>query len=194
MCEALSGHFSTLSKSHSNRAAPASEASARSRAAGATWSDWRAESRLTHGRRNRHGRSQLVSKPIGTRPPRASLSLSLSPPSAMLRSSLAKSLASATPRASRLAARPVLARAYHEKVISHYEQPRNVCLVRSGLPGYLITHHTPPPPCSPSALQVGSLPKNDKDVGTGLVGAPAYVPVLSAGTVGSTVLTVAARR
>jgi len=30
------------------------------------------------------------------------------------------------PRASRLTARPVLARAYHEKVISHYEQPRNV--------------------------------------------------------------------
>jgi len=33
------------------------------------------------------------------------------------------------PRASRLTARPVVARAYHEKVISHYEQPRNV---RSG--------------------------------------------------------------
>lgn len=30
------------------------------------------------------------------------------------------------PRASRLTARPVVARAYHEKVISHYEQPRNV--------------------------------------------------------------------
>jgi hypothetical protein len=30
------------------------------------------------------------------------------------------------PRTSRLAARPVLARAYHEKVISHYERPRNV--------------------------------------------------------------------
>lgn len=52
---------------------------------------------------------------------------------AMLRSSIAKSLVNASPRASRLAARPVIARAYHEKVISHYEQPRNVCLVRSGL-------------------------------------------------------------
>ncbi len=31
------------------------------------------------------------------------------------------------PRISRLATRPVIARAYHEKVISHYERPRNVC-------------------------------------------------------------------
>ncbi|EPQ59358.1 FeS cluster assembly scaffold IscU, partial [Gloeophyllum trabeum ATCC 11539] len=41
-------------------------------------------------------------------------------------------------------------RGYHEKVISHYENPRNV----------------------------GSLPKNDKDVGTGLVGAPACGDVM----------------
>ncbi|KAI0722166.1 FeS cluster assembly scaffold IscU [Cerioporus squamosus] len=68
----------------------------------------------------------------------------------MLRSSIAKTLVNAAPRASRLAARPVLARAYHEKVISHYEQPRNV----------------------------GSLPKNDVDVGTGLVGAPACGDVM----------------
>ncbi|KAI0265147.1 NifU-like N terminal domain-containing protein [Gloeopeniophorella convolvens] len=53
-------------------------------------------------------------------------------------------------RAPRLVARPVLARAYHEKVIQHYEQPRNV----------------------------GSLPKNDIDVGTGLVGAPACGDVM----------------
>ena len=33
------------------------------------------------------------------------------------------------PRVSRLTARPVVARAYHENVISHYERPRNV---RSG--------------------------------------------------------------
>lgn len=33
----------------------------------------------------------------------------------------------ALPRVSRLATRPVIARAYHEKVISHYERPRNVC-------------------------------------------------------------------
>ena len=30
------------------------------------------------------------------------------------------------PRVSRLSTRPVIARAYHEKVISHYEHPRNV--------------------------------------------------------------------
>jgi len=46
--------------------------------------------------------------------------------------------------------RPVICRAYHEKVISHYENPRNV----------------------------GSLPKNDLDVGTGLVGAPACGDVM----------------
>jgi hypothetical protein len=32
------------------------------------------------------------------------------------------------PRVSRIATRPVIARAYHEKVISHYEHPRNVCI------------------------------------------------------------------
>ncbi|EIW61764.1 FeS cluster assembly scaffold IscU [Trametes versicolor FP-101664 SS1] len=68
----------------------------------------------------------------------------------MFRSTIAKSLVNASPRASRLAARPVLARAYHEKVISHYEQPRNV----------------------------GSLNKNDPMVGTGLVGAPACGDVM----------------
>jgi len=41
-------------------------------------------------------------------------------------------------------------RGYHEKVINHYEQPRNV----------------------------GSLPKGDIDVGTGLVGAPACGDVM----------------
>jgi len=41
-------------------------------------------------------------------------------------------------------------RAYHEKVINHYEKPRNV----------------------------GSLPKNDRNVGTGLVGAPACGDVM----------------
>ena len=71
----------------------------------------------------------------------------------MLRSSLAKSFAAATPRAGTLAARPVLARAYHENVIAHYERPKNVCLVRPGLSDYLITHlhssHLPPPFLSP---------------------------------------------
>ncbi|KAI0053081.1 FeS cluster assembly scaffold IscU [Auriscalpium vulgare] len=68
----------------------------------------------------------------------------------MFRAALQKSFLSAAPRASRSSARPVLARAYHEKVISHYERPRNV----------------------------GSLPKNDADVGTGLVGAPACGDVM----------------
>ncbi|KAH9002368.1 FeS cluster assembly scaffold IscU [Lactarius hatsudake] len=57
---------------------------------------------------------------------------------------------STLPRLSRLATRPVIARAYHEKVIAHYERPRNV----------------------------GSLPKGDIDVGTGLVGAPACGDVM----------------
>ncbi|KAH9062197.1 FeS cluster assembly scaffold IscU [Lactarius vividus] len=57
---------------------------------------------------------------------------------------------STIPRISRLATRPVIARAYHEKVIAHYERPRNV----------------------------GSLPKGDIDVGTGLVGAPACGDVM----------------
>ncbi|RUS16760.1 iron-sulfur cluster assembly enzyme ISCU, mitochondrial-like protein [Endogone sp. FLAS-F59071] len=56
-------------------------------------------------------------------------------------------------RAARGPARPTVlgaTRAYHEKVIDHYERPRNV----------------------------GSLPKNDPDVGTGLVGAPACGDVM----------------
>ena len=45
----------------------------------------------------------------------------------MLRTALAKPvLAASRTRAATLAARPVLARGYHEKVISHYEKPRNV--------------------------------------------------------------------
>ncbi|KAJ6516063.1 FeS cluster assembly scaffold IscU [Mycena sanguinolenta] len=69
----------------------------------------------------------------------------------MFRSVLTKPvLAAARPGVARALQRPLLARAYHEKVISHYEQPRNV----------------------------GSLPKNDIDVGTGLVGAPACGDVM----------------
>jgi len=49
-----------------------------------------------------------------------------------------------------LRARPATARLYHANVLSHYENPRNV----------------------------GSLPKNDIDVGTGLVGAPACGDVM----------------
>ncbi|CAL1701593.1 unnamed protein product [Somion occarium] len=68
----------------------------------------------------------------------------------MFRSAISKTVLNAAPRASRVTARPLLARGYHEKVISHYEKPRNV----------------------------GSLPKNDIDVGTGLVGAPACGDVM----------------
>ncbi|KAJ3575161.1 hypothetical protein NP233_g1271 [Leucocoprinus birnbaumii] len=70
----------------------------------------------------------------------------------MFRSAIARPLfAAARPAVTRTAARPAVAtRQYHEKVISHYERPRNV----------------------------GSLPKNDIDVGTGLVGAPACGDVM----------------
>ncbi|KAH9973059.1 FeS cluster assembly scaffold IscU [Lactifluus volemus] len=61
-----------------------------------------------------------------------------------------RSALTAVPRVSRFTTRPLISRAYHEKVISHYERPRNV----------------------------GSLPKNDTDVGTGLVGAPACGDVM----------------
>jgi len=67
-------------------------------------------------------------------------------------SSLARNGASGASM-SRIAARPFVAaqrRGYHENVISHYEQPRNV----------------------------GSMNKNDVDVGTGLVGAPACGDVM----------------
>ncbi|TFK76070.1 iron sulfur cluster assembly protein 1 [Pluteus cervinus] len=69
----------------------------------------------------------------------------------MFRSLAAKTaLNVARPAIARPTLAPVLVRAYHEKVISHYERPRNV----------------------------GSLPKNDIDVGTGLVGAPACGDVM----------------
>ncbi|KAF8743813.1 hypothetical protein AX14_000223 [Amanita brunnescens Koide BX004] len=69
----------------------------------------------------------------------------------LLRSAL-RSLPSRAPRTlvSTAVLRPFAARGYHEKVISHYEKPSNV----------------------------GSLPKNDLDVGTGLVGAPACGDVM----------------
>ncbi|KAF8897379.1 iron sulfur cluster assembly protein 1 [Infundibulicybe gibba] len=69
----------------------------------------------------------------------------------MFRSAVTKTvLSAARPTVTRVAARPILSRGYHEKVISHYERPRNV----------------------------GSLPKGDIDVGTGLVGAPACGDVM----------------
>ena len=45
----------------------------------------------------------------------------------MFRSALSETPLNAAPRAGKVVARPVLARGYHEKVISHYERPRNVC-------------------------------------------------------------------
>jgi Fe-S cluster assembly scaffold IscU len=67
----------------------------------------------------------------------------------MLSSSIRPSVAVARhlPRA---VAAPSTSRSYHEKVIDHYERPRNT----------------------------GSLPKGDVDVGTGLVGAPACGDVM----------------
>ncbi|KIY72936.1 FeS cluster assembly scaffold IscU [Cylindrobasidium torrendii FP15055 ss-10] len=69
----------------------------------------------------------------------------------MFRTTLARTARAAVrPTLPRVSLAPVLARGYHEKVISHYERPRNV----------------------------GSLPKGDFDVGTGLVGAPACGDVM----------------
>jgi len=71
----------------------------------------------------------------------------------MFRSVIKKSLFAASrpaPTLTKASLRPLVARGYHENVISHYEKPRNV----------------------------GSLPKNDIDVGTGLVGAPACGDVM----------------
>lgn len=89
----------------------------------------------------------------------------------MLHSAATKSVLNAARQSvSRSTIRPVVVRGYHENVISHYEKPRNVNItVFSTLDyPYLITAYSPP-------IQVGSLPKGDIDVGTGLVGAPAYV-------------------
>jgi len=71
----------------------------------------------------------------------------------MLRSVLTRSFGIISQTATRSSSRPAainLARNYHEKVIDHYERPRNV----------------------------GSLPRTDPDVGTGLVGAPACGDVM----------------
>ncbi|KAI6152057.1 FeS cluster assembly scaffold IscU [Pisolithus tinctorius] len=70
----------------------------------------------------------------------------------MFRSALTKTVYNMTAAARRPATGlvSVLSRGYHENVISHYENPRNV----------------------------GSLPKGDLDVGTGLVGAPACGDVM----------------
>ena len=79
-------------------------------------------------------------------------------------------------------------RAYHQNVVEHYENPRNVgaCAL---LPGLLLAYapsapspssHAPPlfPQPPPPPLLPGSLDKADKLVGTGLVGAPACGDVM----------------
>ena len=48
----------------------------------------------------------------------------------MFRSALTKTVLNPATRSHGAAARPIIARAYHEKVISHYESPRNVRLFR----------------------------------------------------------------
>jgi len=85
----------------------------------------------------------------------------------MFRSALTKTglVTAIAPKAARVGLAPVLARGYHENVISHYESPRNVSV---------STHFVAFRDDSLfSPFQVGSLPKGDIDVGTGLVGAPA---------------------
>lgn len=86
----------------------------------------------------------------------------------MFRSAIKRSLFAASrsaPALQKASLRPFLARGYHENVISHYEKPRNVCHYL-----YVCTASTH---ISDNIDQVGSLPKHDIDVGTGLVGAPA---------------------
>ena len=63
---------------------------------------------------------------------------------------LATAIRPAIPRAAPRVAAPAAARLYHDKVIDHYERPRNT----------------------------GSFNKGDVDVGTGLVGAPACGDVM----------------
>lgn len=47
----------------------------------------------------------------------------------MLRSAISKTILSAArPAFFKASLRPIIARGYHENVISHYEKPRNVCL------------------------------------------------------------------
>jgi iron-sulfur cluster assembly enzyme ISCU, mitochondrial len=58
---------------------------------------------------------------------------------------LSKPVLSAARAARVPTARPVLARAYHEKVISHYENPRNVSSRPGPRPDPLGAGHGPPP-------------------------------------------------
>lgn len=60
-------------------------------------------------------------------PPTTILSLT------MFRSAITKTVLRTATRPSGAAVRPIIARAYHEKVISHYESPRNVSFKLSGV-------------------------------------------------------------
>ena len=93
----------------------------------------------------------------------------------MLNASLTKSvLKSVSSRSVVNNLRPAAARGYHEKVIQHYEKPRNVRVCSSfDVEGSFFVALSDSEPALFFSLQVGSLPKGDSDVGTGLVGAPA---------------------
>jgi len=74
--------------------------------------------------------------------------------------------------------RTVTKRFYDAKVIDHYENPRNGTFIQSiynqfiinSLTNYFLSYH--------SQSKVGSFNKNDPNVGTGLVGAPACGDVM----------------
>ena len=127
----------------------------------ATWSDWRASGRLTHGRRNRPERAlssaaKFPSHPHHHQPCFARQSqgpLSMPPPA----------------RAGSLLGPSSLARTMR-KSFPITSSPETY--VSSGLDSLFCLSDNS---CAHPLQQVGSLPKNDVDVGTGLVGAPAYV-------------------
>ncbi|KAF1356352.1 iron sulfur cluster assembly protein-like protein 1 [Delphinella strobiligena] len=83
----------------------------------------------------------MFKRVIATAPTQASRALATS-----IRPSFTSSIRAAAPAVSQIAGK----RSYHEKVLDHYNKPRNV----------------------------GSMQKSDNDVGTGLVGAPACGDVM----------------
>ncbi len=112
---------------------------------------------------------------------------------ALSRASCVAALARVAPAPTLLAA-PSILRRYHENVVDHYESPRNVgawgtggpwndrgtfalreraCNSLPAFPRPPGPRATPAPFCTP-----GSLPKDDPNVGTGFVGAPACGDVM----------------
>ena len=94
-----------------------------------------------------------------------------------------------------LLAAPSLVRSYHENVVDPYESPRNVGTWLQGAAHVRLVfqpllcsrfphaRHSRPPPLQPCfsaapARLPGSLPKDDPNVGTGFVGAPACGDVM----------------